>query len=83
MLTIGTGGHSLKILERIMPGGSLIGIDRDEESLNMAKERLRDYSSSCEFVYGNFMDIDKILSSLNIKKVDGILFDLGISLSVR
>lgn len=78
-LTIGTGGHSLKILERIMPRGRLIGIDRDEESLNMAKERLRDYSSSCEFVYGNFMDIDKILSSLNIKKVDGILFDLGLS----
>ncbi len=77
--TIGTGGHSLKVLERIMPGGRLIGIDRDEKSLNIAKERLRDYSSSCEFIYGNFMDIDKILSSLNIKEVDGILFDLGLS----
>ncbi len=77
--TIGTGGHSLKILERIMPGGRLIGIDRDEKSLNIAKERLYDYKSGCEFIYGNFMDIDTILSSLNIKKIDGILFDLGLS----
>lgn len=77
--TIGTGGHSLKILEKIMPAGKLIGIDRDQESLATARERLRDYSGSCELIYGNFMDMDKILNDLNIHKVDGILFDLGIS----
>ncbi len=77
--TIGTGGHSKAILERILPGGRLIGIDRDEESLAVSRERLRDFSDSCEFVHGNFSDIDTILKSLEIKKVQGILFDLGIS----
>ncbi|MCK9604544.1 MAG: 16S rRNA (cytosine(1402)-N(4))-methyltransferase RsmH, partial [Candidatus Omnitrophica bacterium] len=60
-------------------GGRIVGIDRDEESLNIARQRLSDYSSSCEFVHGNFLDIDTILKDLNIDKVDGILLDLGIS----
>lgn len=77
--TIGTAGHSLAMLERILPGGRLIGIDRDQESLAVAKERLHQFSESCEFVHGNFMDIDNILKSINIKKIDGILFDLGVS----
>ena len=77
--TIGTGGHSKAILERILPGGGLIGIDRDQESLDVAQERLKDSSGSCRFVQGNFLDLDKILEGLNIKKIDGILFDLGIS----
>lgn len=77
--TLGTGGHSKMILEHILPGGRLIGIDRDQESLEVSRQRLQDSSDSCEFVHGNFIDIDKILGSLNIKKVDGILFDLGIS----
>jgi len=77
--TIGTGGHSKMILEHILPSGRLIGIDRDQESLEVSRRRLQDSSDSCNFVHGNFIDIDKILGSLNIKKVDGILFDLGIS----
>ena len=77
--TVGTGGHSARIMERIMPGGRLIGIDRDEDSLAKARERLQDFSQSCKFIYGNFIDIDTILKSLNIKMVDGILFDLGVS----
>ena len=77
--TIGTAGHSQAIIERIMPRGKLIGIDRDEESLAVASERLHNFSQSCEFVYGNFIDIDNILKSLNIKAIDGILFDLGVS----
>ncbi len=77
--TIGTGGHSSGIIERIMPGGKLIGIDRDRESLAVASERLRNFSRSCEFVYGNFMDVDNILKNLNIEKIDGVLFDLGVS----
>lgn len=77
--TIGTGGHSKDIIERILPGGRLVGIDRDQESLAVASERLRNFSQSCELVYGNFMDIDTILKNLNIKKIDGILFDLGVS----
>lgn len=78
--TIGTGGHSLEILGRVTPGGRLIGIDRDQESLEIARRRLSQYERSCEFVYANFMEIDQILKSLGIAKVDGILFDLGISM---
>jgi len=77
--TAGTGGHSKGIIERILPGGKLIGIDRDQDSLDVAKERLRDFGNAFEFVYGNFVDIDKILEKLDVKKVDGILFDFGLS----
>lgn len=77
--TMGTGGHSKVILERILPGGRLIGIDRDAESLAVSRERLREFSGSCDFIHGNYADIDTILKGLNIKKVDAILFDLGIS----
>lgn len=77
--TIGTGGHSLEIIKRISPGGTLIGIDRDEDSLSIAKSRLSEFKGSCKFVHGNFSDLDVILENLKIKKIDGILFDLGIS----
>jgi len=77
--TLGTGGHSFEILKRITPGGKLIGIDRDEDSLAICRKRLSEFSSSCEFVHGNFVDLDQILEKLGIDKIDGIVFDLGIS----
>jgi 16S rRNA (cytosine1402-N4)-methyltransferase len=77
--TIGTAGHSRAILEKILPGGRLIGIDKDEESLHIAKEKLQEFADACKFVYGNFCNIDEILKSLNIEKIDGVLFDLGVS----
>lgn len=77
--TVGTGGHSGGILERISPGGRLIGIDRDQESLAVAQERLKAYGQACEFVHDNFMNIDAILGKLNVEKADGMLFDLGVS----
>lgn len=77
--TVGTGGHSKGILERILPGGKIIGVDRDQESLAVAKEKLLQFGDACEFIQGNFCQIDTILGSLGIQKIDGILFDLGIS----
>jgi len=77
--TLGTAGHSKEILERILPGGGLIGIDRDKDSLSVARQRLSEFGSACTFIHGNFVDIDTILEKLKIEKVDGILFDLGIS----
>lgn len=77
--TIGTAGHSRAILERILPGGKLIGIDRDEDSLAVCRQRLIEFKGAFELAHGNFVDIDSVLSGLNIDKVDGILFDLGIS----
>ena len=77
--TLGTAGHSENILERILPGGGLIGIDRDEESLLIARERLSKFGSAAKFIHGNFVDLDTLLENLKISKIDGALFDLGIS----
>jgi len=77
--TLGTGGHGQAILERISPGGKLIGIDRDNESLNIARDRLDKFKDSCVFVHGNFSDIERILEEIKVRKVDGVLFDFGIS----
>jgi 16S rRNA (cytosine1402-N4)-methyltransferase len=78
-MTMGTAGHSMEIVQRILPGGKLIGIDRDEESVEFCRQRLAPWKDSCELVYGNFSDIKAVLKRVGIKKVDGILFDLGIS----
>ena len=81
--TIGTAGHSLEILKAISPGGRLIGIDRDEDALVIARERLAEFNPSTrlriDIARGDFRDINKILSGLKVKKIDGILFDLGVS----
>jgi len=77
--TIGTGGHSLEIIQRILPGGRLIGIDRDEDSLAIARERLHDFGTACEFMHGNYADMDVILQRISIRNIDGALFDLGLS----
>jgi 16S rRNA (cytosine1402-N4)-methyltransferase len=77
--TMGTGGHSLEILKRITPGGRLVGIDRDENSLAVCRQRLAEFKNNTEFVHANFADLDQVLASLGIDKIDGIVFDLGIS----
>lgn len=76
--TLGGAGHSLEILKNISSKGLLIGIDRDEEALEVAKERLKNYKNVI-FVKDNHDNIEKILQDLNIEKVDGILLDLGVS----
>jgi 16S rRNA (cytosine1402-N4)-methyltransferase len=77
--TAGTAGHSEAILARIGAEGVLVDIDRDEESLAQARERLSGLPGKTHFVHGNFCDLDTMLNELQIDKIDGILFDLGIS----
>lgn len=77
--TIGTGAHAEKILKEIAPDGRLIGLDRDEDSLALTKERLKDFKDRVSLVHADFRNIDKVAAELGIKKIDGILFDLGIS----
>jgi 16S rRNA (cytosine1402-N4)-methyltransferase len=77
--TVGLGGHAQAILEKILPGGSLIGIDRDRESLDKASIRLKDFSPSIRLLHDNFKNLPLILNNLATGKVDGILLDLGIS----
>jgi 16S rRNA (cytosine1402-N4)-methyltransferase len=77
--TVGMGGHSYEIARRLAPGGKLIAIDRDKESLEIAQERLKEFGDSVEFVYGNFSEIEDISKRLKIEKIDGIVLDLGVS----
>jgi 16S rRNA (cytosine1402-N4)-methyltransferase len=77
--TLGLGGHAREILERILPGGQLIGIDRDRESLEIARFRLLDYSSSIRLYHENFKNLPLVLNNLGTTPVDGILIDLGVS----
>jgi 16S rRNA (cytosine1402-N4)-methyltransferase len=77
--TVGGGGHAGKILQHTAPDGLLIGLDVDDDALRESEERLRPFGSRKILVKGNFADIDAILDSLNIREVDGILLDLGVS----
>jgi len=77
--TVGGGGHAYEILERTAPDGLLIGIDLDYEALAEAEKHLWSFGGRKILVKGNYADIAAILTSLNIKLVDGILFDLGVS----
>ena len=78
--TLGTGGHAQEILKRINPGGLLIGIDKDEESLEVCRDRLDNFKDSLRLIHGDFRDLDSILEINNIHKIDAIIFDLGLSL---
>ena len=76
--TLGGAGHSKEIVKRLSKKGLLIGIDRDEEALKVAKENLKEFPN-VKYVHGNHDEIKEILEELNIDKVDGILLDLGVS----
>ena len=76
--TLGGAGHSKEIANRISENGLLIGIDRDEEAICVARERLSEFNN-IKFVNDNHDNIKSILSNLSIPKVDGILLDLGVS----
>ena len=76
--TMGGAGHSLEIVKKLSEKGMLIGIDRDEEALAVAKERLKEFNN-VKYVHDNHDNIDEIIKNLNIKGVDGILLDLGVS----
>ena len=76
--TLGMGGHSEAILQRLTTG-RLISIDRDAEAIKRAGERLAPYADKLTIVHGNFRDLDSILDEQGIQAVDGMLFDLGVS----
>ena len=78
MVLFGGAGHSEEILKRLSKKGLLIGIDRDEEALEAAKKKLAEYEN-VKYIHGNHDEINNILSSIGIEKVDGILLDLGVS----
>lgn len=77
--TLGGAGHSLEIVKRLSDKGRLIGIDQDEDAIKAASERLKDYMDKVTIVRDNYSNIENILKTLGIDKVDGILLDIGVS----
>ncbi len=76
--TLGGAGHSLQIAKKLENTGTLIGIDRDEEAIEKAKNTLKEFNNII-YVQDNHDKIKEILQNLKIEKVDGILLDLGVS----
>ena len=77
-LTLGKGGHSKMILERLSDEGTLIALDQDKEAIEAAKENLKDFSNVI-FVNSNFEKIDEVLRDLGFDYIDGALMDIGVS----
>lgn len=77
--TLGGGGHSFHICERLSEQGMLIGIDRDRDALEAAEKRLQEFSCRKYFVQSNYADIRTVLAEKGIEKIDGALLDIGVS----
>ena len=76
--TLGRAGHSREIAARLTTG-RLICVDRDQAALDAAEERLAPWRERVTLVHNNFCELDAILDGLGLERVDGMLFDLGVS----
>ena len=77
--TLGRGGHSEEIVKRLTQGGRLICIDRDSQAIEAGQVRLAPWADQVTFLHGNFGDLAALLDGAGMEKVDGMLFDLGVS----
>jgi 16S rRNA (cytosine1402-N4)-methyltransferase len=76
--TLGLGGHSLALLEKF-PQLRVVGLDRDKTAISKAHQRLAPFSDRITVIHAVYDEMPKVLDSLGISNVDGILFDLGVS----
>lgn len=77
--TLGGAGHALYLLNQLNDEGRLIAIDQDTTAIENAKIVLKDHLHKVTFVHNNFRALPQILNDLDIEKVDGIYYDLGVS----
>ena len=78
--TLGGGGHSELILQRIQPNGKLIAFDVDQDAIEAASARLENYKNNLIIVKSSYIDIKRTLANLGVNKITGgVLFDLGAS----
>ncbi|MFC7685514.1 16S rRNA (cytosine(1402)-N(4))-methyltransferase RsmH [Ureibacillus sp. GCM10028918] len=77
--TLGGAGHSEYLVQQLSSEGRLICFDQDTTAIENAKVRLVDYLDRVIFVHSNFRNVKEELQKLNIQKIDGILYDLGVS----
>ena len=75
--TVGGAGHAYEILKNT--DAFLVGIDCDDDALEFAEKKLSEFGSRKVLIKANFADLNNILKNLDIKKVDGVLLDLGVS----
>ena len=76
--TVGTGGHAIEIVRRLATG-RLLGMDRDPQALEIARERLKEYADKVVLVHAEFSKIGEVVANLNLPPADGVIADLGIS----
>lgn len=77
--TLGGGGHAYQIAGRLGRGGRLIGIDQDADAIKAAGERLEEFADKVTIIRSNYADMREELQAIGVKKVDGIVLDLGVS----
>ena len=76
--TLGLGGHSEAML-RTFPGLRVVGLDRDPQALEVSRGRLQPYADRTTFVHAVFDELPQVLARLGLGRVQGVLFDLGVS----
>jgi 16S rRNA (cytosine1402-N4)-methyltransferase len=77
--TVGIGGHAEAIMEAVKGNALLIGIDKDPESIELARERLSRFGENVKLFHGDFRDLRRISEMAGVNGFDGVVFDLGIS----
>ena len=77
--TVGLGGHSSALLQRISPGGRLIGIDFDPRNLEFARAALQSTGGRFDLFHNNFAALPTVLTESGVEKIDAILADLGVA----
>ncbi len=77
--TLGCGGHTWEIFQRLSGKCTVIGIDQDQSALEYNRKKMEGFEGVFIPKKSNFANLDKVLDELNIHKVDGFVFDLGVS----
>ena len=77
--TIGEGGHATAILQQATPGGRLLGIDLDPETVQQAQHRLKSHQETLTLVQGNYASLVELAAKVGISQAHGVLIDLGLS----
>lgn len=77
--TLGGAGHGLAIVSKLVASGTYVGLDQDPAAIAAGRQRLAAAACNVHIVRSNFENIAKVLQELSIHKVDGVLYDLGVS----
>jgi 16S rRNA (cytosine1402-N4)-methyltransferase len=77
--TLGLGGHAAAVLQRIQPGGRLIGIDFDPAHIALAREKLATVGGAFDLFHNNFAALPTVLAQAGLERVDAVLADLGVA----